>query len=143
MTPKDLRMNGVTGRMLRPLGVRRQHLFTPHRRIFPLAVVRLTGVYHEPMTSSLKAWRIASNLSQSDVAVAIGVSQQTVSSYETGRKSPSLLIASRLSDLSNGKVGMMSFVRANCGEELHQPGAGSLGYCADQDCEHASIMAGE
>ena len=52
-----------------------------------------------PIHENLKILRLASGLSQTEVADAINVTRQTVSSYETGRTQPDLETLKRLSEL--------------------------------------------
>ena len=48
--------------------------------------------------------RIANNLTQSEVALAVGVSQQAVSLWETGAREPSIEVLIKLSELFNCSV---------------------------------------
>ncbi|KAB2380725.1 helix-turn-helix transcriptional regulator [Actinomadura montaniterrae] len=48
------------------------------------------------MRNDVRALRLSGGLSQAELAVAMGVSRQTVNAIETGRYSPSLTLAVRL-----------------------------------------------
>ncbi len=58
----------------------------------------LTGVTTPPerLANCLRVARAERRISQSDLATAVGVSRQTVSSIETGQYVPSALLAFRL-----------------------------------------------
>ncbi|MDO4453113.1 MAG: helix-turn-helix transcriptional regulator [Eubacteriales bacterium] len=53
---------------------------------------------------NLKALRISNGLSQNEVADAINVTRQTVSSYETGRMEPDLETLKRLAEVYNADI---------------------------------------
>ena len=53
---------------------------------------------------NLKALRIISGLSQNEVAEALNVTRQTISSYETGRTEPDLETLKRLAELYNADI---------------------------------------
>jgi putative transcriptional regulator len=52
-----------------------------------------SGVKFEVTGSRLRELRLARELSQGDVATAMGVSRQTINSIETGKYVPSLALA--------------------------------------------------
>ncbi len=49
------------------------------------------------MKNSLKVERVKQNVTQTELASAIGVSRQTIHAIETGKFSPSLLTAMKIS----------------------------------------------
>ena len=53
----------------------------------------------EELQSGLPAIRVQRNLSQGQLAAAVGVSRQTISSIETGQYCPSTLLALRLASV--------------------------------------------
>lgn len=48
------------------------------------------------MDNSLKVWRAKQDLTQADLAEAVGVSRQTINAIEVGRYDPSLELAFKL-----------------------------------------------
>jgi len=64
--------------------------------------------------AALRRWREARGLMQADCAERAGVTQQTWSDYETGRRTPSLAALARLHRATRGAVDPMLAVRAAC-----------------------------
>ena len=58
----------------------------------------------------LRAWRLREDLSQTAAAVGIGVTQPTLSDYETGRKIPRTITAIRIAELTGGAVPVVSWL---------------------------------
>ena len=59
------------------------------------------------MKNRLREWRTDRNLSQAEIARALGVSRQTVISIENGRYSPSLALAFQIAHYFDSTVDAM------------------------------------
>lgn len=56
------------------------------------------------MRNEVRAMRLTRNLSQAELAQALGVSRQTINAIETGKYSPSLALAIKLARFLNRGV---------------------------------------
>ena len=61
--------------------------------------------------SKLRELRIEKNLSQSDLAKIAGVTQQQLSSYETGESNPRLHVAKKIADYFNKSIDEIFFCK--------------------------------
>lgn len=55
-------------------------------------------------TITLKAARVNAGLTQADAAKQLGVSVQTLCNYEKGKKSPTVLVAKKMSELYDATI---------------------------------------
>lgn len=60
---------------------------------------------------ALTTWRKSEKLSQAQVAERLGVSRWTVNRLELGERTPSMALANRLNEISDGKVTPNDFLR--------------------------------
>lgn len=61
---------------------------------------------------SIAAARVNANLTQDDVAKALKISKQTVSNWETGKSSPTIIQATELSNLFKFPLDNIIFMSA-------------------------------
>ena len=65
------------------------------------------------LTNRLRVARAERDLSQSELAAAVGVSRQTISSIETGQYCPSVLLAFRLAHVFDVPVDQLFWIEGD------------------------------
>ena len=73
------------------------------------------------LANSLRVARAARDLSQTDLALAVQVSRQTISSIETGQYTPSALLAFRLADALGVRVDELFWIEGGSDDTVGQP----------------------
>lgn len=68
---------------------------------------------HPELANRIKSFRIERGMSQADLAAAVGVTQKTISTIESGRFTPSTVIALRISAHFGVPVEEVFTLRAN------------------------------
>lgn len=72
------------------------------------------------MAISIKAARVNANLTQSEAATSLGISKNTLVSYENGKSIPKIDLAQRMASLYGFTVDQINFLPSNCALSAEQ-----------------------